>query len=242
MEDSILVSLSLQGVLQRNMAVIANNVANVNTSGFKAERLVVVDQPVTSPRPDIDGWSSTAYVRDLASVRDPSDGRLDVTDDPLDLALRGDGYFVVSTPEGDRYTRDGHFRLDANGQLVTEDGDALQGQGGQPLILSATDSAVSVARDGTVSTSGGVLGKIRVVRFDDQAALQPTGAGLAATEAAPQEVATPDIIQGMIERSNVEPISEIERMIRVQRCYDQAKQVVDREDERIRKMMVVFVE
>lgn len=242
MEDSILVALSLQNVLQRNMAVIANNVANVNSSGFKREQMLVVDQEVPSPRATIDGRVSTAYVRDIASVRDPSDGRLDVTDNPLDLALRGDGYFVVTTPDGDRYTRDGHFRLDAGGQVVTEDGFPLQGQGGAPLLLASTDSTISVAEDGTLSTESGVLGRVRVVQFADPTALQPLGEGLATSEAPPQDVASPQMIQGMLERSNVEPITEIEQMMRVQRAYDQARDVGDREDERIRKMLVVFVE
>lgn len=242
MEDSILVALSLQGVLQRNMAVIANNMANVNTSGFKAEQLLVADQQIPSDRPTVDGRISTAYVRDIASVRDPSDGRLDVTDNPLDLALRGDGYFVVSTPDGDRYTRAGHFRLDTNGQVVTEEGYALQGQGGAPMTLAPTDATINVARDGTMSAESGVIGRVRVVQFLDPKVLQPQGGGLASSEAPPQDVAAPELIQGMLERSNVEPINEIERMIQVQRAYDQAKLIVDREDDRIRKMMVVFVE
>lgn len=242
MEDSILVALSLQNVLQRNMAVIANNVANINTSGFKREQLLMVDQEVASPRATIDGRVSTAYVRDIASVRDPSDGRLDITDNPLDLALRGDGYFVVSTPDGDRYTRDGHFRLDANGQVVSEEGYPLQGQGGAPLLIASTDGTVSVAGDGTLSTESGVLGQVRVVQFADPTALQPQGDGYATSDAQPQDVASPQMIQGMLERSNVEPITEIEQMMRVQRAYDRARDVGDREDERIRKMLVVFVE
>lgn len=242
METSILVALSLQGVLQRSMAVIANNMANVNTSGFKAEQMLAVDQEVASQRSTVDGLVSTAFVRDVASVRDPSDGRLDVTDNPLDVALRGEGYFVVTTPDGDRYSRDGHFRLDANGQIVTEDGFALQAQGGSPLVLGPTDATLSIARDGTVSSESGNLGKIRVVQFSDPTALQPVGAGLAASDTPPQDVLVPEMVQGMIERSNVEPINEMERMIRVQRAYDQAKQMADREDDRIRKMLVVFVE
>ncbi len=242
MEDSILVALSLQGVLQRNLGVVANNIANVNTSGFKAERVVVTDQQVQSPRPTIDVWETTAYVRDIASVRDPSDGRLEVTDNSLDLALRGEGMFVVTTPDGDRYTRDGHFRLNETGQIVTEEGYPLQGQGGTPLVIAAEDSSIDIGRDGTVSSGRGAIGKIRVVQFASPSALQPSGGGLVTTDALPQEVAAPEMIQGMIEKSNVEPISEIERMIRIQRTYDQAKLIVDREDERIRKVVNVFVE
>ena len=93
-----------------------------------------------------------------------------------------------------------------------------------------------------MASERGGIGKVRVVRFDDPSAMQPVGGGLATTEAAAQDLALPEIVQGMIEKSNVEPILEMERMIRVQRAYEQAKQLVDREDDRIRKMITVFVE
>ena len=242
MENSILVALSAQGVLRRNLDVIANNLANLDTPGFKSERFMVVAHPVAAAGPRTDVPGSTAFVRDLATVPDVSDGRLDETGNSLDLALRGDGFFVISTADGDRYTRNGHFRLDDTGRLVNEDGLPVQGQGGAPIVFAPEDAAIDVTRDGTIASERGGIGKVRVVRFDDPAALQPVGGGLATTQAAPQELAEPEIIQGMIEKSNVEPILEMERMIRVQRAYEQAKQVIDREDDRIRKMVAVFIE
>jgi flagellar basal-body rod protein FlgF len=243
MENGLLVALSSQGVLRRTLDVVANNLANIDTAGFKAERMMVIEDPVTSRRPTIDGTRRTTFVRDLASVRDPSDGRLDETGNPLDLALRGDGYFVLTTSEGERYTRNGHFRLDTAGNLVSEDGHAVQGQGGQALTLTADDATIGLSRDGTLSSERGLIGKLRVVRFADPTALEPTADGLAAaTGQTAEELAAPEMVQGMIEKSNVEPILEIERMIRVQRAYDQAKMVIDREDDRIRKMITAFVD
>lgn len=242
MENSILVALSAQGVLRRNLDVIANNLANLDTAGFKAERFMVAAHPVEAARPRTEVPGPTAFVRDLATVRDASDGRLDETGNALDLALRGDGFFVVSTPEGDRYTRNGHFRLDDRGQLVNEDGFPVQGQGGAPILLAPEDATIDVAADGTVTSERGGIGRLRVVGFDDPSAMQPVGRALATTEAAPLDLVQPEIVQGMIEKSNVEPILEMERMIRVQRAYDQAKQLIDREDERIRKVIAVFVE
>lgn len=243
MENGLLVALSSQGVLRRSLDVVANNLANIDTAGFKAERMVIVEDPVASRRPWVDGPPLTTFVRDLASVRDGSDGRLDETGNPLDVALRGDGYFVLQTPEGERYTRNGHFRLDTAGNLVSEDGHPVQGQGGQPLALAAEDLTIDIARDGTLSSERGNIGRLRVVRFADASALEPTADGLAlAGDQVAEEAPAPELIQGMIEKSNVEPILEIERMIRVQRAYDQAKMVIDREDDRIRKMISVFVE
>ncbi|NJO55111.1 MAG: flagellar hook-basal body complex protein [Rhodospirillales bacterium] len=242
MENSILVALSLQNVLQRNLDVVANNVANVNTGGFKAERLIVVDQPQVGTRPAVDGWVSTSFVRDITSVRDNTDGRIDVTDNPLDLALRGRGQFVVTTPDGDRYTRNGHFRLDETGQMVSEDGYPVQGANGAPLVFDVTDTTVTVARDGTVSTERGIIGKIRIVEFPAESALLPAGQDNSSSLDLPYDLPDPELIQGAIEKSNVEPITEMERMISTHRAYDRARQMIDREDDRIRKMLVVFVE
>ena len=203
---------------------------------------MVAAHPIAPARPRTEVPGPTAFVRDLATVRDASDGRLDETGNALDLALRGEGFFVVSTPDGDRYTRNGHFRLDDTGTLVNEDGFPVQGQGGAPIVLAPEDANIDIAGDGTVASERGGIGKVRVVRFDDPSAMQPVGGGLATTEAAAQDLALPEIVQGMIEKSNVEPILEMERMIRVQRAYEQAKQLIDREDERIRKAIAVFVE
>ncbi|MFO1127544.1 MAG: flagellar basal-body rod protein FlgF [Rhodospirillales bacterium] len=242
MENSILVAVSAQDVLRRNLDVIANNIANLDTAGFKAERFMVTAFPVAAARPRTEVPGTTAFVRDLATVRDASDGRLSETGNALDVALRGDGYFTVSTPDGDRYTRDGHFRLDDGGRLVNEDGFPVQGLGGGPLVFAPEDASIEITGDGTISSDRGEIGKLRVVRFDDPSTMQAAGDGLATSEQTPQEVTEPQVLQGMIEKSNVEPILEMERMIRVQRAYDQAKQLVDREDERIRKMITVFVE
>ncbi|MFO1153840.1 MAG: flagellar basal-body rod protein FlgF [Rhodospirillales bacterium] len=242
MENSILVALSAQDVLRRNLDVIASNLANLDTAGFKAERFMVAAYPVEPSRPRSETPGPTVFVRDLATVPDASDGRLDETGNALDVALRGDGYFVISTPDGDRFTRDGHFRLDETGRLVTSSGYPVQGQGGTPVTFAAEDSSIEITSDGTIASERGGIGKLRVVGFADPAVMQPVGNGLLTTEATAQDLAQPQVVQGMIEKSNVEPILEMERMIRVQRAYEEAKQLVDREDERIRKVIAVFVE
>jgi flagellar basal-body rod protein FlgF len=241
MENGILVALSSQTVLRRELETIANNLANMNTTGFKRERslfrpYLAVEQGAADPRSDY-----PVLVQDVATVQDLTPGRLDATGNPLDLAIRGDGYFAVATPEGERYVRGGHFRLDEAGRIVTESGHAVMSDGGQPIQVNIDDTEITVAADGSVSTANGDLGRLRIVRFSRPLALEPTGGGLWMAREAPEDVASPHIEQGMLERANVEPILEIERMIRVQRAYESAKSLQDREDERIGKMMQTYV-
>lgn len=242
MENGLLVSVSRQAVLQRQMDVIANNLANINTTGFRAERLMVAEDPM-APQPFAGrrGDGPTIFVHDLSTYTDAKEGRLETTGNSLDMAVRGDGFFVIQQDGEERYTRDGHFRRDDSGQLVTEAGDPVMGQNNQPIILPLEDGQVTVASDGTVSTDDGtVAGKLRVVRFDDPTQLTPLGGGLFNTDQPPTEVLRPTIEQGMLESSNVEPIIEMEQMIRVHRAYDSARALFDREDDRIHKMLQVY--
>ena len=181
-----------------------------------------------------------AFVRDFATVRDPSEGKLEETGGDLDVALAGEGYLVVQTPQGERYTRDGHLRLDEAGQLVTDDGLPVLAQGGTPLLFGPEDTRIAIARDGTVSSESGDLGRLRVVRFAHPERMQSVAGGLMTSDEPPQDVAAPTLLQGMLEGSNVQPIVEMERLIDLHRAYDQARVVIDREDDRIRKMLQVY--
>ena len=240
METSIIVALSRQDTLQRHIDVVANNLANMNTTAFKAERMMFTDHLVRTGSGDHRVGDAIAFVRDLATVRDLADGKLEQTGGDLDLALVGEGYFVVSTPEGERYTRDGQLRLDQAGQLVTEDGLPVLTQSGAPLVFGPQDTRISIARDGAVSSEMGDLGRLRVVRFAHPERMQPVAGGLMASDEQPEDVAAPALMQGMLESSNVQPIVEMERLIDLHRAYDQARVLVDREDDRIRKMLQAY--
>lgn len=242
METPILVALSRQDTLRRHLEVVANNLANMDTTGYKAERMMFADHLVRTPLGRGQIGESIAFVRDAATVRNPAAGRLEQTGGDLDIALADDeGFFVVQTPVGEHYTRDGHLRLDELGQLVTSHGLPVLSQQGTPILIGPLDGLVSIARDGTVSTAQGEAGRLRVVRFDRPELMQGVEGGLLSTDQQPQDVQTPVVLQGMLERSNVEPILEIEQMISVQRAYDQARMLIDREDDRISKMMQAYV-
>ena len=240
METSILVALSRQDTLGRQLDVVANNLANMNTTAFKAERMMFADYLVQTGSVDGATGNAIAFVRDVTTVRDPSDGKLEATGGDLDLALAGEGYLVVRTPQGERYTRNGRLRLDEGGQLVTDDGLPVLTQGGTPLLFAPQDTRIDIARDGTVSSETGDIGRLRVVRFAHPERMQSVAGGLMTSDEKPEDVVAPVLLQGMLEGSNVQPIIEMERLIDLHRAYDQSRVLIDREDDRIRKMLQVY--
>ena len=237
MESSITVTLSRQAGLRRQLDVIANNMANMNTTGFKSQNMMFVDMLVKNRSAERPLESKVAYTRDLATWRDFSEGPLKDTGNPLDVAVRGDGYFVVDTPDGERYTRNGNFQLNDQGQLVDQRGDAVMSEGGQPFTVAPGDQNISIARDGTVSTANGDLGRLRVVRFDNEQQLHETFSGLYTADAEPQAVDNPDVVQGMLEGSNVEAVVELTHMINVNRDHAAVDKFIEGEDDRIRRMV-----
>lgn len=224
MENAGYVALSSQMVLRRQMEVVANNIANINTPAYKAEGLMFVEHVTETAAGQI------SYVQDLATVRDLAHGSLAPTHNPLDLALPDEGYFVVETAEGDRYTRAGNFTLNAAGELVTAGGNRVLDDGGAPIAIPADASAITVGRDGTIATEQGPLGRVQVVRFDNEQALMRRENNLYdAGQEAPQPVAEPQVVQGMVEGSNVMGVVEITRLMGTLRSYQAAQRLVQEE-------------
>ncbi len=237
MEAASYVALSRQSGLRRQMDIVANNLANMSTSGFKGEKMMFVEHLVKSKGGHKPISERIAYVRDIATLRDHSEGPIETTGNPLDLAISGEGFFTIQTDQGDRYTRNGRFQLDQGGQLVNQQGFPVLAEGGQPIFFAPGDTNISIARDGTVATDNGDLGKLSLVSFENPQEMRPGAGGLFATEAAPQAVENPNIQQGMLEGSNVLPIIEMSRMIDVHRTYDNVKKFIEREDDRMRQMV-----
>ena len=226
-------ALSRLASQQRVMDVIANNIANANTPGFKAERVQFADwlarqSPGGAPR----GERNIAYTQDRATWREQQAGPITHTGNTFDLALTSDGYFTVNTPSGPRLTRDGRFGLMPNGTISDGAGNALLDTNGQPIVVSQTDSRVSIAGDGTVSSENGQLGKIGIVRPNDPMQLSAEGNTLflAASPTAP--VASPGVVQGSIEDSNVQPVLETTRMMDGLRQFQFITQFVQAESDR----------
>jgi flagellar basal-body rod protein FlgF len=223
MDNSLLVSLSQQIAAYRSMDVIANNLANVSTPGFKRESAKFETYvAMVRPTEGQTGKQPVSFVKDAGTMRDTGQGNISSTGAPLDLAINGKGFFTVATPQGNRYTRDGHFSLNGAGQIVTTDGYAIQGEGGA-ITVTPTDGDIHVAQDGTISSvvNGTLnqLGKLKLTDFADEGSLNKEGANLYNTSQA-GTASTASVIQGALESSNVQPVLEISKMIEVMRAYE----------------------
>jgi flagellar basal-body rod protein FlgF len=209
------------------LEVVANNIANAETSGFKVESLMVRDDPQT-PSGAIRG-RPIQFVVDNGLGRDFSQGALRQTGGTFDLGLQGTGFFQVQTANGVQYTRDGHFGLDAQGQLITAAGDPVLSDGGSPITIDPTKPPPAIGADGTISQGGAVVGRVGVVRFASLSALRKQGGGYFqnVSNIGSQPATDTKIQQGMIEDSNVNPITQITRLIEVSRAYQQIANLMD---------------
>lgn len=233
MENPGYIALSRMMAQQRALDVRAANIANTNTPGFKGENVqfsdyLVPQRGVATPP----GGRTVQMTQDRATWRDYTQGPLSKTGNPLDLSLRGDGFFVVDTPRGERYTRAGRFSLSASGQIVDMAGNAVTGTGGTPLVIPPGASGITVGSDGTVSTDGGEVGKFKVVKFDDLQSLKAEGSSLFDTTQPARADDTPEISQGMLESANIQPVAELTRMMSEMRDFEIASQFVDGEAQR----------
>lgn len=239
MDNSLLVSLSQQLAAFRSMDVIANNLANLSTPGFKRET-ARFEEYITQvpPAEGQTGAQTLSFVKDAGIMRDLSQGELTHTGAPLDFGINGNGYFSVQTPAGMRYTRDGHFSLDANGQLVTSEGYAVQGDGG-PITITPDDGQINVGPDGTISSvlngNSIQLGKLQVVDFANDSALTKQGSNLYSTTQAATPSTTASVQQGMLESSNVQPVIEITHMIDVTRAYQMTATLSNSQEDLMRQ-------
>jgi flagellar basal-body rod protein FlgF len=241
MENALLVGLSRQMVLERQMDVVANNVANLNTTGFKADNSLFEQylMPIARENRFNPQDRLLSFVEDRGTWRDIRPGAVQVTGNPLDVAIDGDGFLAVQTPAGERYTRNGALQINAQGQLVTADGLPVLGDNG-PIVFQPTDRNVAIAADGRVTVVEGaatntesVRGTIRVVSFTAPQQLQKEGNNLFSAPAG--VAATPDttshVIQGSLEKSNVNGVVEITRLIEISRAYQQVAQLLQQQSE-----------
>jgi len=226
------VILSRLGAQSRATQVLANNIANGDTPGFRAERPIFAAQ-LEAQRGGPARADAVAYTIDRGLWRDTRQGPLASTGNPLDLALRGEGYFAVETSGGERYTRAGRFTLDQDGQLSDADGNAVLDARGAPLTVAPGDSRIEVTGDGTLRSENGVIGQLRIVRFTDDQAMVPEGARLFRTTQDPEPLDRPQVIQGTLEGSNVSPVLEITRLTEEVRQFQFAAQFAEREGERL---------
>lgn len=233
MSNAIYTTLSRQSGLMAQMQVVANNIANANTTGFRSEG-VEFSEFIRRSGP---GEPSLSMAAARVRMTDLAQGALAMTGGSFDLALQGEGFFLVAAPDGERLTRAGAFAPDADGNLVTMQGWPVLDEGGAPLFVPAGAGAVSIAADGTVSADGQPLGQVGVVLpVDPNHLLRLDGVSFRA-ESGWEPAPDARILQGFLEDSNVSPVLEVARMIEVQRAYEMGQTFLEREDERIRNVI-----
>jgi flagellar basal-body rod protein FlgF len=231
MDNALMLGLQTQRVLQRRLDVAANNLANINTSGFKADELVTEEADDTGAHADADP-RNIRFVRDVGLTRDMNQGEIALTGNPLDVAIEGNGFFMVQGPSGPLYTRDGAFTISSEGQLVTADGRAVLSSGGAPIQFdTSTGEAPTIGRDGAITVAGSEVGQLGVVTFTAPGALSKVGDNLWDAHGQTSGDFEGVVEQGALEGSNVRPVIEITRLIEISRAYQSAAQFVTNTDD-----------
>ncbi len=214
MDNSIYIALSRQMGLFKDLNVTANNIANVNTAGYQAEKLMFTDYLV-----DDGNHHKMAFTQDISSYRDVNPGSMNVTGNALDVAIRGNGYFMVQTPQGERYTRAGNFQMDGEGVLITSEGYPVLDAGGQEIQFDDTDREVRIMQSGAVVVDGEERAILGVVKFAKDQELQREGSTLYSSKTPPQPAEAEDmqVLHGVVENSNVQPVLELVRLTELSR-------------------------
>jgi flagellar basal-body rod protein FlgF len=247
MENALLVGLSRQMALGRELEIIANNIANIDSTGYKADKAAFSEFLMPGARDNEFSGNDrrVSFVQDRSSWIDLSSGALEHTGNPLDVAIDGKGYLVVQTPRGQRYTRNGALAIDGTGRLVTSEGDQVLGTSG-PITFQVTDHNVSISATGIItvregsSTIDAQRGQLQIAAFDRPQMLQKDGGS---TFMAPNGVnPTPPpqgtrVVQGAVEKSNVRALVEMARMIEITRNYSDIASVLQQQGDQRRNAL-----
>lgn len=231
MSNSIYATLSRQDGLLKELQVVANNIANTNTTGYKTDHAVFAEYIMaTGPNtPSLSMGGLAGHTFDLTQ------GTVKFTGGQFDLAIQGDGFFAVETDAGQRLTRAGAFQISADGELIASDGAKVLSNGGAPIQIPPDAQGVSVAGDGTISAQGQVIDQVGIFVANGQLQRDTDTRFTAQGGSQPAEFAT--VLQGALEASNVSPVLEMARMIEVQRAYEAGQAALEKEDQRITQLI-----
>ena len=233
MDNPGYIALTRQSGLMREMQAVAHNIANLSTTGYRKESVIFSEH--------IAALEGGAASLSMAAARgrhiSPVQGAVVPTGGALDLAIEGEGFFHVETPLGERLTRAGAFMANEAGELVTAAGDRVLDEGGAPVFIPPDAGAVALARDGTLSADDVPLARLAIVQPPEPEHMRREAGVLFRAEGPLDPVAQPNLVQGSLEDSNVEPVTEMARMIEVQRAYELGQSFLEREDDRIRTVI-----
>ncbi|MEM9581647.1 MAG: flagellar hook-basal body complex protein [Pseudomonadota bacterium] len=233
MSNSVYAALTRQSGLMKEMQSVANNIANMATTGFRADG-VIFSEHVKATGPGQESISfATADGHRVAATQ----GTLTQTGGTFDFAIEGEGFFQIETANGIRLSRAGAFFPTAEGELVTADGNRVLDAGGAPVFVPADAGTIALAQDGTLSVNGNPLTQIGLVKPQEGATLVREDGARFAVDGDTEPVEDATILQGFLEGSNVDPVNEVARMIQVQRAYEMGQNFLNKEDERLRSIM-----
>lgn len=229
MESSLYVGLSKQLVLNNAMTMVANNVANANTAGYRAQN-PIFEQYISKERYDTHDLS---MVYDQGQYDTTSPGTIQLTGNPYDVALNGPGFIAITSPSGEmQYTRSGNFTVNNNNELVTSSGFKVSGPGGDAIAIPASAKEVKITAAGDVTADGNTVGRLGLFEFDNLQDLKPEGNGLYSAKDGGRPATETAVVQGSLEGSNVNAIQETTRMIEILRSYQSTMRMIENEQER----------
>lgn len=224
MDNSIYVTLSRQLALFRDMDVTANNIANANTTGYSAEHLIF-NSYVTKDVNQGDR-NPMAFANDIATYRNTETGTMKVTGNDLDVAIQGDGYFMVETPLGQRYTRAGNFQLNGEGTITTAEGYPVLDTAGQHIILPENTTSVTIGEGGNIKVNGEDFANFSIVQFDNAQLLERLNGRLFKSAISGQPAQNARVMQGMLENANTQPVVELTHMMSLSHAVTDTAQFI----------------
>lgn len=233
MDNAGYTTLTRQAGLLREMQTVANNLANLSTTGFRKEGVIFAEHVKVLDGVESPLSMATANVR----LTMQQQGTLTQTNGDFDFAIEGEGFFMIETPDGQQLSRAGSFTPNGEGELVTPDGYRLLDGGGSPIFIPPTARSIAVSADGTLSSDGVAQAQIGLFTPADPTDLTRQNGVRFSVKGEVVPVENSAIIQGFVEDSNVNPVIEIARMIEVQHAYELGQSFLDKEDERIRGVL-----
>ncbi len=240
MENALYVGLSRQVALSRQMSMVANNIANVNTPGYRADK-ILFEEYVVNPDP-ID--EDISMVMDYGQYKDTAAGTMSMTGNPLDVALEGPAFMMVETNQGTKYTRAGNFTLNNEGNLVTPSGNYVLDNGQGRITIPSDARDITITTNGEIVTNQGAAGQIGMVEFANVNNLKSTGDGFYVAEN--NEIANPaqntNMRQNMLEGSNVQAVLEMTDLIEISRQFQSMQKNLQNEHDRQRSTIQKLTE
>lgn len=245
MDNTNYIALSRQMALWKQMDIVSNNMANMNTAGYKQDDVLFTSYLVQTPQASGIGRAPLYFTQDYGSIQNFAEGPLAQTGNTFDVAIQGDAFFCVDTQAGERYTRKGQFSLDNDGKLITNEGAVVLSEADAPIFIAPGETEVTITERGDVITENGFVARLKLASFEDnQKLLKVAGTMFENVPGNAMVVGTDNVkvAQGMIEKSNVNAIEEMTKLIKIQRSYDYVQQMIDEEHDRISNTISTYAQ